>query len=276
MIELPEALHIANQINDTVHGRRIVRVTAGHTPHKLAWYYGERSAYSDLLAGKKIGKARAYGGMVEIKVEKANILFGEGVGIRFLDKGVPLPPKHQLMIEFEDSSALCVSIQMYGGLGVFREGELENPYYMAAKQKISPYSTQFDLAYFNRLLDSEEAQKLSLKAFLATEQRIPGLGNGVLQDILWNAKMHPKTKAVRLSVKDREALFNSVTTTLRAMAVHCGRDTEFDLFGHPGGYTTVLCKKTINKPCPDCGTAIKKEAYMGGSIYFCGSCQPIR
>lgn|GEM_PF-2077218 len=30
------------------------------------------------------------------------------------------------------------------------------------------------------------------KAFLATEQRIPGLGNGVLQDILWTARIHPK------------------------------------------------------------------------------------
>jgi hypothetical protein len=35
----------------------------------------------------------------------------------------------------------------------------------------------------------QEVKKLSLKALLATEQRIPGLGNGVLQDILFKARM---------------------------------------------------------------------------------------
>jgi formamidopyrimidine-DNA glycosylase len=28
-------------------------------------------------------------------------------------------------------------------------------------------------------------------------------------------------------------------------------------------------------PCPVCGTAIVKEAYLGGSIYYCKKCQMI-
>ena len=52
-----------------------------------------------------------------------------------------------------------------------------------------------------------------------------------------------------------------------------GRDTEPDFFGQPGGYHTILCKNTVNKPCPVCGTSIKKEAYMGGSVYYCPKCQ---
>jgi arginine deiminase len=117
------------------------------------------------------------------------------------------------------------------------------------------------------------AQKLSLKALLATEQRIPGLGNGILQDILFNAKMHPKKKVHTLSDKDEGVLLHSLKTTLSAIASRGGRDTELDLFGHPGGYNTILCKHTVNKPCPVCGTIIKKEAYLGGSIYYCEKCQ---
>jgi len=52
-----------------------------------------------------------------------------------------------------------------------------------------------------------------------------------------------------------------------------GRDTELDLFRTPGSYKTILCKNTVNKPCLVCGTIIKKEAYMGGSIYYCEKCQ---
>jgi len=92
MIELPEALTIAGQINDTIYGKRIVNVIAAHTPHKLAWYYGEPSKYPKLLIGRMVGKAHAYGGLVEIKVENANILLGEGVRLRFHGKNESCPP----------------------------------------------------------------------------------------------------------------------------------------------------------------------------------------
>lgn len=273
MIELPETLNISGQINDTIYGKRIVNVTAAHTPHKLAWYYGEPSKYSNLLIGRTIGKANAYGSMVEIKAENANILLSEGVAIRFHGKNEPRPPKHQLLIEFEDHSAISASIQMYGGMGSFLEGELDNPYYKVAKEKPSPFSPAFDKVYFDCIISAPEAQKLSLKALLATEQRIPGLGNGILQDILFNAKMHPKKKVNTLANKEKEVLFSSVKTTVSAMVAQGGRDTELDLFGHPGRYKTILCKNTLNKPCPVCGTIIKKEAYMGGSVYYCEKCQ---
>ena len=202
MIELPEALNIAGQINGAILGKRIASVIAVQTPHKLAWYYGDPQKYSGLLVGRTIGKANACGGMVEIKAEKAIILFGEGAGIRFHAKGEQRPAKHQLLIEFDDLSALSVSIQMYGGIGVFLQGELDNPYYKVAKEKPSPLSPSFDKVYFGRIISTHEVQKLSLKAFLATEQRIPGLGNGILQDILFNAKMHPKKKVSTLTQQD--------------------------------------------------------------------------
>ncbi|MEW5900737.1 MAG: endonuclease VIII [Acidobacteriota bacterium] len=275
MMELPEALNISSQINTILPGKRIAAVTVAHTPHKLAWYYGDKAKYAELLAGRTVGRAVAVGGLVEIKAGNAVILLGEGTAIRFHGPGAPRPQKHQLLIEFEDRSALSSAVQMYGGMGAFPEGELDNPYYRAAKEKPSPFSGALDRDYFDRLIAGPELQKLSLKALLATEQRIPGLGNGVLQDILFNALMHPKKKTATLSGKDRKALFNAVKKTLSAMAAKKGRDTETDLFGRPGGYKTILSKNTVNTPCPVCGTLIKKEAYMGGSIYYCETCQKL-
>jgi formamidopyrimidine-DNA glycosylase len=273
MIELPEALNIAGQINNTINRKRIASVVVAQTPHKLAWYYGEPQKYSDILVGKTIEKANAYGGMVEIKAENTNILLGEGAGIRFHRKNEPRPAKHQLLIEFDDQSAISISIQMYGGIGSFIEGELDNIYYRLAKEKPFPVSPTFNEVYFDRLISAQDVKKLSLKALLATEQRIPGLGNGILQDILFNANMHPKKKVNTLEETNKEVLFNSVKTTISSMAAKGGRDTELDLFGCPGGYKTILCKNTVNKPCPVCGTIIKKEAYLGGSVYYCEKCQ---
>ena len=275
MIELPEAVNLANQLNNTVLGKRITVVTAVHTPHKLAWYYGEPSTYSDLLTGKTVGEANPFGSMLEVKVEKTNILFGEGVNVRFHDKVNTCPAKHQLLIEFEDRSILSFSVQMYGGVGAFLEGQLNNIYYKVAKEKPSPLTPAFNKTHFDEIVSIPDVQKLSLKGLLATEQRIPGLGNGILQDILFNAKMNPKKKVYSLSDRDKEVLYTSVKITIADMVSKGGRDTELDLFGNPGNYKTILCKNTGNKPCPVCGTIIKKEAYMGGSIYYCEKCQEL-
>ncbi len=62
-------------------------------------------------------------------------------------------------------------------------------------------------------------------------------------------------------------------TVLTAMTEQGGRDTERDLFGNPGGYATVLRKHTVGKPCPACGSILRKEAYLGGAIYTCPGCQ---
>jgi formamidopyrimidine-DNA glycosylase len=114
---------------------------------------------------------------------------------------------------------------------------------------------------------------MSAKAFLATKQRIPGLGNGVLQDILFNAGIHPKTKIETLSDEKINDLYESVKSTLSEMTKKGSRDTEKDLFGNYGGYTTKLSKKTMGTPCPVCGSSIVRQAYLGGNVYFCPICQ---
>lgn len=274
MIELPEAAVLAKQINETVVGKKIKNVIAAQTPHKLAWYFGDPQEYKSLLTDKVISEATNYGGQVEITAGNAKLLFSDGVNLRYYNKGEKRPDKHQLLLEFDDVSSLVGWVQMYGGLSAFPEGENDNKYYLIAKEKPSPLSSDFGEDYFRSLFD-EGTTKLSLKAFLATEQRIPGLGNGVLQDILFNAKMHPKKKVGTLNAADKHVLFGSIKNTFSEMTARGGRDTESDLLGKPGVYKTKLNKNTLGQPCPICGTLIKKEAYLGGSIYYCAGCQSL-
>jgi formamidopyrimidine-DNA glycosylase len=63
------------------------------------------------------------------------------------------------------------------------------------------FQAQAGRKYVRNLLSGEKLSSLSAKAFLATEQRIPGLGNGVAQDILFTAKIHSKRKMSTLSEK---------------------------------------------------------------------------
>ncbi len=275
MIEIPEAIELSKQICENISGKEIINVTAAASPHKFAWYHGEPAGYHDLLSGKLLGTAKGVGSMVEVTAGDAVLLFSEGVSLRFHGTGEKRPEKHQLLVEFEDLSALSASVQMYGGLFCFKAGDFVNKYYDIAKEKPSPISEQFNEAYFDSIISAPENAGLSAKALLATEQRIPGLGNGVLQDVLFNGTIHPKRKVRSLSDSDREKLYKSLKNTLAHMTFKGGRDTERDLFGCYGGYKSVLSKNTVGKPCPVCGELVKKEAYLGGSIYFCPGCQKV-
>ena len=275
MIELPEAQVLAQQIKETLTGKKICSVTAVKTPHKLTWYNGDPQKYSEMLVGRTVETSLGRGSLVEISLQKAALVFSDGVNLRFHTKGETRPAKHQLLIEFTDGTALSAVVQMYGGIVCFADGIYDNKYYKAALEKPSPLSRGFDQCYFMNILGSSTSQKLSLKAVLATEQRIPGIGNGVLQDILFNARLHPKKKLNTLTTDQNQQLFESLKTTLAEMVKRGGRDTEKDLLGNNGGYISKLSKNTAGKPCAICGTLIKREAYLGGSIYYCQTCQQV-
>lgn len=274
MLELPEAYNMAKQLDEILKGKTIFRTTADKSHHGFAWYFGEPSEYDALLEGKTITGATAYGGRPEIQAEDMILSFGDGVNIRYLKEGEKRPEKHQLLVEFTDGDAIVCTVQMYGGLWVFPEGSNQDFYYNIAKEKPSPLTDAFDEGYFMSLL-TEDTVRLSAKAFLATEQRIPGLGNGVLQDILWKANIHPKRKMNTLSEEEISTMYRMIKETLKEMTDLGGRDTEKDLFAKQGGYVTVMSKKNQEGFCPACGGWIKRMAYMGGNVYVCETCQNI-
>ncbi|QVK17610.1 endonuclease VIII [Mycoplasmatota bacterium] len=272
MIEIPEAIVLSEQINETLKGKIVKDVIANQSPHKFAWFYGDPSDYNDRLIGNTVIGSNAVAGFVEIRFSSAKLIFCDGIRMRYLLEDEKLPKKRQLLIKFEDNSVLVATVQMYGGLWCV-ENEFDNPYYLNAKKRPSPLSKDFDLKYFKDIVLNDKLQNKAVKPVLATEQRIPGLGNGVLQDILYRAKIHPKRKMNTLSEDSIELLYESIKSTLYEMVLKSGRNTEKDLFGDLGGYVTKLSKNTVTQPCEICGSPIQKKSYMGGSIYYCEKCQ---
>ena len=276
MIELPEAQTLAAQIDSHLTGKIVRSTEAGQSPHKFAWYQGDPAEYPAKLNGNQVLSARGVGMFVEITLSESMLLFSDGVNLRLHPNAGPTPAKHQLLLAFEDGTSFSASVAMYGGVVCWeRSSSYDNIYYETALSKPSPLTEAFDEAYFREIFAPEAVRKLPLKAALATEQRIPGLGNGCLQDILWVAELHPRRKLNTLSEAEIGRLFASVKSTLKAMTAAGGRSTEKDLFGQPGGYGVRLSAETKGKPCPRCGSEILKEAFLGGSIYTCPDCQRV-
>jgi formamidopyrimidine-DNA glycosylase len=272
MLELPEASVIAKQADEALKGKNITQILVNRAPHKFAFFNGDPNDYAKILVGKTIDKVVNHAGLVEFELGDTRLLFGDGCNIRYYQDPTHAPAKEQLRLDFDDASCLVITIAMYGQLWAFKQGENTNPYYLVTLEKPSPYEPGFTYEYFQSVVKAS-SEKLSMKAFLATEQRFPGLGNGVLQDILYHALLHPKTKLKSCTEDELINLYTTIITILEQMRDQGGRDIEKDLYGQSGKYQTRCSNLSVNQPCPKCQALIQKEAYMGGSVYFCPGCQ---
>ena len=275
MIELPEARSIARDLRKELLGKTVASVGGNYTDHKFTFYTGDPDTYAEQLVGKKVTALIDGNFYVEIELEDRVLYMRDGANIRYFSPGQDRPTKSKLLVQFDDGSCINVTTSMYAGIGLQVKGaEIENLYYALDVNGTGALDEAFTWDYFKGLLQ-ERTLKLSAKAFLATEQRIPGIGNGVVQDILFIARLHPKRKMLTLSETELEALYHAIVDTLRDMTNQGGRDTEKTIYGTPGGYPTILSSKSYKSGCPLCHAAITKEQYLGGSIYFCPNCQPL-
>ncbi|MEL5895536.1 zinc finger domain-containing protein [Bacteroides sp. GD17] len=275
MLELPEVLTLSKQANDALSGKTITQVFNATKPHKFTFYNGDPLEYGKLLVGKKILSSQGYGMFVDFYLsDGVTMNIGDGVIARYYNPGEKIPANYQLLLTFDDESFLVFTVAMYGFINVYPDSLIDNKYYKLSKESLSPLSDEYTEKEFDKLF-AEAKKTLTAKALLATEQRIPGVGNGVTQDILFNARINPKQKVLSLSDARKEALFCSLKDTLGNMVLEGGRDTQTDLYGNDGGYKTILSAKTWKNPCPRCGGTIVKEAYLGGSVYYCSECQKI-
>ncbi len=270
MLELPESYTLAKQMQQKLSGKTIERVMVEKSPHRFAFYSEYKDEYEALLKGRTVTGARNLGGILELDLDGCFIYFSDGAYPKFYE-GEP-PQKHQLLLGFTDGTGFTVSVQMYGVLHAYKAGECRHDYYISSATRLNPLQEGFTFDYFSSLY-KPNGKKLSAKAFLATEQRIPGLGNGVLQDILFTAKIDPRFDMRDATDGDMFDLYDSTCSVMKKMCERGGRNTEKDFFGNPGGYECILCKTTLDTPCPRCGHTVAKAPYMGGAVYFCENCQ---
>ena len=102
---------------------------------------------------------------------------------------------------------------------------------------------------------------------------VSGVDSGYAQEILYRARIHPKRTLASLSLDEQRACYQSVSRVMKEAVRKGGRSSELDLYGRPGGFAPDVCKDTLGRPCPECGTAIVKFSFEGGLSYACPGCQ---
>jgi formamidopyrimidine-DNA glycosylase len=144
MIELPEAVVIAQQMAQELTGKHIAEGVRGNSPHKFAFYSGEPDYYAATLADKVVGPASARGGIILVPVEPGYVLGLGGGGERILyhRDATTLPKRHQLLLRFDDGSYLTVTVSGWGSAWLSTPEGLATHVHMG-KVGVSPLSAAF-------------------------------------------------------------------------------------------------------------------------------------
>src|SRR5258707_1706092 len=106
-----------------------------------------------------------------------------------------------------------------------------------------------------------------MKALLLMQERFPGIGNWMADEILWRARLNPKILAGELAPALLAKLYRSIRGLTKAALQQMDENWGFPstwLFSHrweAGGH------------CPRCGTKLTREKIGGRTTCWCPFCQ---
>jgi len=136
-----------------------------------------------------------------------------------------------------------------------------------------PLEGGFDAGYLPRTIGSRRAQ---IKPLLLDQKVVSGIGNIYADEILYDARLHPRRKANTLSEDEWEALHRAIRSNLAAGVEHRGTTVRLyrDVLDRPGKHQDYLrVFEKHGQPCPGCEGEVVREKVSGRPSHFCPACQ---
>ncbi|HLM78187.1 MAG TPA: bifunctional DNA-formamidopyrimidine glycosylase/DNA-(apurinic or apyrimidinic site) lyase [Rubrobacteraceae bacterium] len=271
MPELPEVETIKEDLRELVVGSRIegaevldVALVEQPSPEEFV----------QLLKGASIARARRRAKHLILELDNGmNLIFQLKIGGQLL----LVPPVE------EPNTALMFLLYLNGERRLFlRDGTNFSRARLLSEKELQerfsslgpePLEDGFDAQCLRQKLGSRKAQ---IKSLLLDQKMVAGIGNIYVDEILYDARIHPRRKANTLSAEEWRALYAAIRTNLAAGIRHRGTTVRLyrDVVGRPGehqNYLRVFEKQ--GKPCSGCGGTVTREKISGRSTHFCPVCQ---
>lgn len=275
MPELPEVETTARFLRPHLSGRAIVGVRALDYPPLVAPY--SREGFAAALLGGRVRDLGRRGKHLLLFLEDGRVLaihLGMSGRLLLFPRETP-PDRHtHAVLDLDDGNALHFGDpRKFGRMRLLSAEE-----YAALDRRLGPepLSPTFTVQVLAQRLQARSQARL--KALLLDQRILAGLGNIYADEALFRAGLHPFRPAGSLTPEDvgrlhqaiREVLEEAIAaegTTLpdRAFRFGTGTDGRFavrlQVYGRAG------------RPCPRCGTTLRRERLAGRSTCFCPRCQ---
>lgn len=136
-----------------------------------------------------------------------------------------------------------------------------------------PFDKAFSVEYLKKVFSKKN---IAIKKVLMDQQIIAGIGNIYADEILWESKVHPLTKASKLTDQEIEKIRgNTIKILEKSIKLRGTSTSDFrDTAGKKGGFGEELnAYRRTNLPCHRDGTPIKRITVGGRGTHFCPTCQ---
>lgn len=283
MPELPEVEVVRAGLEPALVGARIDSVHV-FDPRSLKRHDARRGDFVGMLQGSTVLSAERRGKFMWFPLDSGDALvthLGMSGQVLLRDSGAK-PDRHlriQYGITHPEHGKLLVNFvdqRIFGSMAV--DELVEQPSGMvptqAAHIALDPLNSFFDDELFVSRLRKKST---GVKRALLDQTLISGVGNIYADESLWAAKIHGERSADSLSKAKAQELLCEVRQVLNKALAEGG--TSFDaqyvnVNGQSGYFAHSLnAYGQQGKPCPRCGTSIRKVSFMNRGSHFCPRCQ---
>jgi formamidopyrimidine-DNA glycosylase len=135
------------------------------------------------------------------------------------------------------------------------------------EQGVDILSADFTPEKFEALIKGRRHQA---RVFLMDQAALSAIGNAYADEILFAARIHPKTPCSSLSAGERRALYESIRSVMAwgiSEVERAAQPIEVKVRDH------VKVRNRKDQPCPVCGTKIRRAGVLGYDSFFCPHCQ---
>jgi len=266
MPELPDVELYKQHLDTTCLGRTIRRVVVGD-----ARILGDLSAaeLTRRLEGARITASRRHGKHLLVDLGPPGWLtlhFGMNGSLRHFTAGEDDPPYDRVRLDFADGHHLAyVNPRLLGRVGLAPDDDA-----FVAAEGLGPdaLDPRFDMPRFDQAL---AGRKRDVKSLLMDQEVVAGIGNVYSDEILFQARLSPRTRCDRLDAGTRQHLFRRIKEVLET-AIASGAGAEWLADRLPGSFLVPHREK--GGRCPRCGGEIASRKFSGRTAYYCPRCQP--
>ena len=266
MPELPDVELYKRHLEATCLGRTVAKVVVGD-----ARILADLSAteLARRLEGARITASRRHGKHLLVDLEPPGWItmhFGMTGSLKHFSDGEQDPPYERVRFDFADGHHLAyIDARLLGRIGLTADADA-----FITAQGLGPdaLDPRFDRAAFERAL---AGRKRDAKSLLMDQEVVAGIGNIYSDEILFQARLDPRTRCDRLDPRARHQLFDQIKTVLET-AITSGAGAERLVDHLPGSF--VIPHREKGGRCPRCGGEIASAKFSGRTAYFCPRCQP--
>lgn len=123
-------------------------------------------------------------------------------------------------------------------------------------------SKQFTLKFFK---EGVKKSSKKIKDLITDQDFLRGIGNAYSDEILWDAKVHPASKANKIPDKQIESIYKSIKKNLRDAEKKIEKHSPGIIGGEVRDFLKIHNSELKKSPS---GTAIKKASIGGRKTYF--------